>query len=200
MKQTSLADASYFFEDLFSKKHDNVIALPVQDIMSFETMENVLKSATGSKPLSIKKESLEEIIRAVAFFQIPKLEDVLSSYVTSNKGDIITLSNVLDLWTNSMKQGVTQLSLALEGHVLINFESLIYERDLDKLNVDQLKRLLASDDLMISTEMFVLRVIKLWVNYDYDNRKEYFDQLLPLMRYQRKVDVSMRWSGCMDIQ
>lgn len=163
--------------------------------MSFETMENVLKSATGSKPLSIKRESLEEIIRAVAFFQIPKLEVVLASYVTSNKGDIITLSNVLDLWTSSTKQGATQLSLALEQHVLINFESLIYERDLDKVSVDQLKRLLASDDLMITTEMFVLRAIKLWINYDSNNRKDYFDQLLPLMRYQKNVDVSIWCMG-----
>lgn len=167
--------------------------------MSFETMENVLKSATGSKPLSIKRESLEEIIRAVSFFQIPKLEVVLASYVTSNKGDIITLANVLDLWTSSFKQEATQLSLALEQHVLINFESLIYERDLDKLTVDQLERLLVSDDLMITTEMFVLLAIKLWINYDSDNRKDYFDQLLPLMRYQKNVDVSMRGSGYMDI-
>lgn len=50
--------------------------------------------------------------------------------------------------------------------------------------------MLGSDDLLISSEKVVVQAITVWNNYNYENRDNSLDELLPQIRFQRKVDVS----------
>lgn len=72
--------------------------------------------------------------------------------------------------------------------IAMGFKSVMFEKSVLELSFIDLEEILDSHALNIS-EKDVVRTIKMWINYKFDERKGHFPELIRCMRYDKDMEV-----------
>ena len=219
-KKSDLVAASKYFEAMFQSNFNestsNTITLG-GDVISFKVLE-MLVVFMESKALKPTESTIEQLFVAADYLQISSALRVLSDYLYSDLGTkklddirkatihmLLRLIDILHRYAksnnyvygtrtvtyynqNSRPQAIkctNEVNLYLAYH----FKTIMYDHGLLKLDIDAFEKILKSDFLRLSEEE-VVRIIKIWTNFDFVNRKEHFGMLIKCVRFDETMTVS----------
>lgn len=128
--------------------------------ISETTMQSILDYCYTS---SIKLDSfnVQDILSAASFLQIQELTRWCSDYLQCR----MDYTNCLGFLTAAYQNNLPQLIESTTSFCLANFERIMDEEEFLKLDEDLLSKLLASDNLEVSSEEKVIEAIQLWLKY-----------------------------------
>lgn len=204
------------FQSTFNESTSNTITLG-GDVISFKVLE-MLVVFMESKSLKPTEATIEQLIVASDYLQIGSALRVLSDYLYTDlgtkkmddirKGTVHMLLRLIDILTRHAKaSGYTHSTrtviyynnnarpqaIKCTNEVLLylayHFKTVMYDHGLLKLDIDTFEKILKSDFLRLSEEE-VVRIIKIWTNFDFNNRKQYYGSLIKCVRFDETMTVS----------
>lgn len=188
-------ESEYFkamFSGNFDKGHSDTFELDFKPLgITFEVLEIVTKLQLQSH--QVTKSTIEPLMLALDFLQLSQMMESLADVICN--GEVKTFlfpDNILDLWLLSRTNAIGYRSIreALETHIKEMFlGEIIHERSFLQLDSESLIMILQWDDLVLTTEKKVFTAIKMWINHEYEERKEHYGKLLYCLRFDPLVDV-----------
>lgn len=79
--------------------------------------------------------------------------------------------------------------MTLAIFIAASFQSIMFDKFILNMSFHEIDWILDLDMLNICEEE-VLKTIKMWINYDYDVRKQHFPDLIERMRYDPNIKVN----------
>lgn len=196
-------------------------------VLSFEILE-ILVVFMEARTLKPTEANIEQLFVAADYLQITSALRVLSDYLFSDLGSkkiddikrsvVYMLLRLIDILTRFIK--ATGYSLTMRTVVYYrnatrsapfkcpndallylahHFKTIMYNHDLLKLDYDLFEKILKSDYLRLAEEE-VVRMIKIWINHDYEERRKHFGALIRCVRFDENMTVRRRCRSSPDTE
>ena len=180
-----LAANSSFFLTMFTtdmlEKDKSSVSLR---IISAAAMESVLEFMyTGQ--VQVNRDNVFELLEASSFLFVEKVKKACCQFLESivDKENCFAILSIAHAFScNGLIQTVNQF-------VNRQFNELAKTESFLKLPKEEIIKFLSSDDIQIENEEQLLEIIIDWVNYDLEMRKDWFTQLLKLIRLPRIQEI-----------
>jgi len=173
------ASTDYFFKmftiDMQEKKSKIV---PIKSITA-RAMDEILKSIYTGK-VTFSRETLSEILYAAGLMQLPTVINAAVDYIQQT----ITITNCFWFQSLASEQPIQSIKEAVFNFFLKNIEEISALPDYLHFTFEELDEFLSSDDLMVEEEKVVFEILKKWIYYDVETRKQNFAQLFGHVRLQ----------------
>lgn len=226
-RKADLIAASKYFETMFQSNfkegHSETISLG-GDVLSFKVLE-MLVVFMESKSLKPTEATIEQLFVAADYLQIGSALRVLTDYLyvdlggkrldEMRRGSVHMLLRLIDILTRYAKSsgysyGIRTVTYYPSNsrpapikctneavlYIAYHFKTIMYDHGLLKLDYEVFEKILKSDFLRLSEEE-VVRIIKIWINHDYEQRKDHFGPLIKCVRFDEAMTVSERQSTCL---
>ena len=153
-------------------------------IISAAAMESLLEFMyTGQ--IQIHVDNVFELLEASSFLFVEKVKKACCQFLESivDKENCFAILSIAHAFScNGLIQTVIQ-------YVNRKFNELAKTENFLKLPKEEIIKFLSSDDIQIDKEEQLLEIIVDWVSYDMEMRKDWFSQLLKLIRLPHILEI-----------
>lgn len=222
-RKSELIAASTYFETLFHSSFNESTSDTITlggDVVSFQVLE-MLVVFMESQALRPTEATVEQLFVAADYLQISSALRVLCDYLYADlaakklddirKGTVHMLLRLLDILSrfarasgytygtrtvtyinNHARPQAIKCTNEANLYLAYHFKTVMYDHGLLKLDIDSFEKVLRSDFLRLSEEE-VVRIIKIWTNHAFDERRQHFGTLIKCVRFDEtmKVDFIM---------
>lgn len=180
-----LAANSSFFLAMFTadmlEKDKTSVSLR---IISAAAMESLLEFMyTGQ--IQIHVDNVFELLEASSFLFVEKVKKACCQFLES----IVDKENCFAIFSIAHAFSCNGLIQTVNQYVNQKFNEIAKTESFLKLPKEEIIKLLSSDDIQIDNEEQLLEIIIDWVSYDLEMRKEWFSQLLKLIRLPHILEI-----------
>ena len=179
-----LSDASTFFEKLLNSDmreyNEGVVRLEmVTEVCLRDTLEFIY---TGSLQISTE-DNAQELIAMADYLVLPKMKTFAGEVLVEK----LNSSNAFSTFSLAERYRCQELVAKTKDFILANFTAVAKSEAFLNLSNEEIKMWISSDELNVSAEEDVFRVILTWIDREKNERKKYFAELF---REVRLVHVS----------
>lgn len=217
-KADLIASSQYFetmFQSSFNESTSNTITLS-GDVVSFKILE-MLVVFMESKALKPTEATVEQLFVAADYLQISSALRVLCDYLYGDlgtrklddirKGAVHMLLRLIDILSrfakgsgytystrtvtyinNHSRPQAIKCTNEVNLYIAYHFKTVMYDHGLLKLDFETFEKILRSDFLRLSEEE-VVRIIKIWTNFDFETRRPHFGALIKCVRFDEAMTV-----------
>lgn len=213
------------FQSSFNESTSNTVTLS-GDVVSYKTLD-ILVVFMETKYLKPTENTIEQLFVAADYLQMNSALRVLCDYLYSDlgtkkldyipKGTVHMLLRLYDIlnrfakltgytystrtvtYVNSSTQRPQPIKCTNEVllYVAYHFRTIMYDHELLKLDVDTFEKVLKSDFLRLSEEE-VVRIIKIWINFEFQDRRKHFGTLIKCVRFDEAMTVDFIMEEVLD--
>lgn len=227
-RKSDLIAASQYFETMFQSSFSESISPTVTlsgDVVSFRILE-MLVVFMESKALKPTEATVEQLFVAADYLQINSALRALSDYLYADLGTrklddvrkatihmLLRLVDILGRFARSSGYTYgTRTVIYINNHarpqaikctnevnlyIAYHFKTVMYDHGLLKLDQETFEKILRSDFLRLSEEE-VVRIIKIWTNFDFENRRQHFGSLIKCVRFDETMTVDFIMEEVLD--
>lgn len=227
-KKSDLSASSKYFEAMFQSSFNESTSHTIclgGDVISFRILE-MLVVFMESKSLKPTEATIEQLIVAADYLQIGSALRFLSDYLYTDlgskkmddirKGAIHMLLRLIDIlcrhakasgythctrtvtyYNNNSRPQAIKCTNEVNLYLAYHFKTVMYDHGLLKLDIDTFEKILKSDFLRLSEEE-VVRIIKIWTNFDFENRKQHYGALIKCVRFDETMTVDFIMEEVLD--
>ena len=174
-----LSEASPFFERLLNsdmkESKEGVIRLEIlTDVGMREILEFIY---TGSVQISAEDKAIE-LIRMADYLVLSSLKTVAGKFL----GQYLNILNAISIYCLADIYGCEELLTNTTNFMFANFTAVTKTEGFLNLSGKEVKMLISSDQIVVSSEEDVFKAILTWIDHDNGNRKKYFAELFREVR------------------
>ncbi|XP_050422305.1 kelch-like protein diablo isoform X2 [Adelges cooleyi] len=177
-----LATASSVF---LSKFNDNVENGQKNNIFINAMESNILKSIVTCAytfKLDIEKDNIEKLLKAAEYLDFNHAKDLCYSYIKK----CLNVENCIHFMECAKPLSQKGLYTYCFLYFLNNFEKIVENESLLKclypMDFDDVLEIISNDNLVVKSEEKIFDFIVGWINYDLNNRNQYFPVLIKYLR------------------
>ena len=167
-----------YFHAMFSNElqetHQNVVTINDVDPDALEALVDYAYTAK----LEICVDNVESLLSSACLLQVDDVKDACCEFMKSQ----LHPSNCLGIRAFADAHGCDQLYEIANSYTKNNFKDISKNQEFFLLNADQLREILASDDLNVAKEEEVFYAMLSWVKFDEEKRKGLLGEVLPGVR------------------
>ena len=153
-------------------------------IISAAAMESLLEFMyTGQ--IQIHVGNVFELLEASSFLFVEKVKKACCQFLEC----IVDKENCFAILSTAHAFSCNSLIQAVNQYVNQKFNELAKTESFLKLPKEEIIKFLSSDDIQIDNEEQLLEIIINWVSYDLEMRKDWFPQLLKLIRLPHILEI-----------
>ncbi|XP_077977144.1 kelch-like protein 12 [Glandiceps talaboti] len=171
------ACSDYFcamFTNEMSEKQKSSIELQG---LNADTME-VLLDFVYTETVNVTVENVQELLPAACLLQLKGVKRACSEFLENQ----LDPTNCLGIKKFAETHTCADLLRAAETFSYKYFSEVVQQEEFMALSKDEMKNLIESDDVQVTTEEPVFEAVLNWVKHDEVNRKEYLPELLSFVR------------------
>ena len=176
-----LSEASPFFEKLLNsdmkESREGIVRL---EMFSESAMRNTLQFIYTGDVQILAEDNARDLVVSADYFFLPTLKPLAESALV----EMLNTSNCLSAYYFSQRYQCEQLLVKSEKYILANF-IVMYEMNREEvLNMSnkEMEMWLSSDDINVSAEEDVFKIIVAWIDHDRNKRQQYFVELFRHVR------------------
>ncbi|KAL5015190.1 hypothetical protein ScPMuIL_009460 [Solemya velum] len=173
-----LAACSDYFSAMFinemSERDQSVIELHE---ISASVME-VLLDFVYTETVNVSVENVQELLPAACLLQLTGVKQACCTFLEKQ----LDSSNCLGIKIFAERHSCGALCQASESYSLKNFEEIVKQEEFKSLPIEEVERLIKSDDLQVNNEEPVFEAVVNWVQHDDQVRREWLSRLLQFVR------------------
>ena len=174
-----LSEASPFFEKLFNsdmkESNEGVVRLEMPTELG---MKDILEFIyTGSVHVSDANIAQELIVMA-DYLDLPHLKTLAERFLLDN----LNVSNVISTCFIAEKCRSEELISESKSFILTSFNNVAKMEEFLNLSNEEVKIWISSDEINVSSEEDVFRIILNWIDHEKSERKKYFAELFREVR------------------
>ncbi|NXB10297.1 KLHL1 protein, partial [Cnemophilus loriae] len=128
--------------------------------------------------LELKEDTIENLLAAACLLQLPQVVEVCCHFLMK----LLHPSNCLGIRAFADAQGCTELMKVAHNYTMENIMEVIRNQEFLLLPVEELHKLLASDDVNVPDEETIFHALMMWVKYDMQRRCNDLSMLLAYIR------------------
>ncbi|ESO99289.1 hypothetical protein LOTGIDRAFT_113379 [Lottia gigantea] len=173
-----LAACSDYFCAMFTnkmKERDKSI-IELHDI-SAPVLE-VLLDFVYTETVNVSVENVQELLPAACLLQLTGVKEACCTFLEKQ----LDSSNCLGIKIFSESHSCDSLCQAAESYSLRHFEDVVTQDEFKSLSIDELERLISSDELQVNSEEPVFEAVITWVKFNEVERVPYLSNLLQFVR------------------
>ena len=202
-----LADASTFFQKLLSsdmkESNEGVIRLEmITEVYITDILEFIY---TGGVEITAEDNARDLIVLA-DYLVLPHLKTIAGNTVAEN----LNVSNCVSTYHFAENYRCEKLLSDARNYILSNFATVAETEEFLNLSSNKVKTCISSDEINVSAEEDVFKIILTWIDHEKNERKEHFAELfreVRLVYISRDFlhndivtnDLVNRNEGCMDL-
>ena len=169
-----LSEASPFFEKLLNsdmkESNEGVIRL---ETLTELGMRDVLEFIyTGSVQIWAEVNA-QELIAVADYLVLPRLKALAESVLVKN----LNCSNSISTYYFGERYQCEELSSVCKNFILANFTIVATTEEFFNLSSREVKMWISNDEINVSAEEDVFKIVLMWVSRDRSERKKYFAEL-----------------------
>ncbi|KAK6176720.1 hypothetical protein SNE40_014964 [Patella caerulea] len=145
--------------------------------ISASVME-VLLDFVYTETVDVSVENVQELLPAACLLQLTGVKQACCSFLEKQ----LDSSNCLGIKIFSESHSCNSLWQAAEYYSLRHFQEVISQDEFKTLPLEELERLISSDELQVNSEEPVFEAVLNWVKYEMVERQQYLAQLLQYVR------------------
>ena len=176
-----LSEASPFFQKLLNsdmkESREGIVRL---EMFSESAMRNTLQFIYTGDVQILAEENARDLVVSADYFFLPTLKSLAEAALV----EMLTTSNCLSAYYFSQRYQCEQLLAKSEKYILANFIT-VYETNREEvlnLSNKELEMWLSSDEINVSAEEDVFKIILAWIDHDRNKRQKYFVELFRHVR------------------
>ena len=176
-----LSEASSFFEKLLNsdmkESREGVVRL---EMFSESAMRNTLQFVYTGDVQILAEDNARDLVVSADYFFLPYLKRLAEAAL----GGMLTNSNCISVNNFSQKYHCEELFAKTEKYIFANFTA-VYETNREEvLNMSskEMEMWLSSDEINVSAEEDVFKIILAWIDHDRNKRQKYFAELFGHVR------------------
>lgn len=128
--------------------------------------------------IELREETVETLLGTACLLQLREVVDACCAFLKKQ----LHPSNCIGICLFADTQGCISLKNAAHAYTTEHFMEVIRNQEFLLLPVDEVAKLLASDDLNVPSEENIFHALMAWVNQDVANRKKGISRLLSLVK------------------
>ncbi|XP_077296562.1 kelch-like protein 12 [Arctopsyche grandis] len=171
-----LVTNSDYFESRINNITSEIILEDCQDILSETVKKAIDFFYLGDVDLELHQ--VRNLLKFAKMIQARELE----KYCLNHLEKIIDNNNFLFITEIANEHGSMRLLEHTKKYVLYNYLELIQNEEFLNISSCQLGELLMSDDLKVTSEEKAFEGLKIWIQSDFESRKEHLNTLLKYIR------------------
>ena len=176
-----LSEASPFFEKLLNsdmkESREGIVRL---EMFSESAMSNTLQFIYTGDVQILAEDNARDLVVSADYFFLPTLKPLAEAALV----EMLNTSNCLSAYYFSQRYQCEKLLAKSEKYILANF-IVVYETNReDVLNMSnkEMEMWLSSDEMNVSAEEDVFKIILAWIDHDRNKRQKYFVELFRHVR------------------
>ena len=174
-----LSKASSFFERILysdlKESREGVIRL---EVLNEEIMEDILEFIYSGSVSVCSMERAEDLIAAADYLFLQNLKIVAGRFLEES----LTTSNHNTVYEFAKRYRCFELMNNINKFIHLNFVSVANEEHFLNLPSHEVEQLISSDDIHVTAEDDVFKIILKWINHDINERKKNFQDLFRHVR------------------
>ena len=202
-----LSEASTFFEKLFSsdmkESNEGVIRLEmITEVSLTDILEFIY---TGSVEITAEDNARDLIVLA-DYLVLPHLKNIAGNTVAEK----LNVSSCVSTYHFAETYRCEKPLSDARNYILLNFVTVAETEDFLNLSSNEVKMWVSSDEINVSAEEDVFKIILKWIDHEKNERKEHFAELFREVRLVHiscdflrsdivTNDLVNRNEGCMDL-
>ena len=176
-----LSEASPFFEKLLNsdmkESREGIVCL---EMFSESAMRNTLQFIYTGDVQILAEDNARDLVVSADYFFLPTLKPLAEAALV----EMLNTSNCLSAYYFSQRYQCERLLAKSEKYILANFIA-VYEMNREEvLNMSnkEMEMWLSSDEINVSAEEDVFKIILAWIDHDRNKRQQYFVELFRHVR------------------
>ena len=176
-----LSEASPFFEKLLNidmkESREGIVRL---EMFTESAMRNTLQFIYTGDVQILAEDNARELVVSADYFFLPNLKPLAEGALVK----MLNTSNCISLYYFSQSFQCKELLAKTEKCILANFTAL-YETNREEvlsMSSKEMEMWLSSDDINVSAEEEVFKIILAWIDHDKNKRRKYFVELFGHVR------------------
>ena len=174
-----LADASTFFEKLLSsdmkESNEGVIRLEmITEVYITDILEFIY---TGGVEITAE-ENARDLIVLADYLVLPHLKTIAGNTVAEK----LNVSNCVSTYHFAENYHCEKLISDARNYILSNFATVAETEEFLNLSSNKVKMCISSDEINVSAEEDVFKIILTWIDHEKNQRKEHFAELFREVR------------------
>ena len=179
--QQVLSESSPFFEKLLNsgmkESREGIVRL---EMFSESAMRNTLQFIYTGDVQILAEDNARDLVVSADYFFLPNLKTVAEGALVK----MLNTSNCISGYYFSQRFQCKELLAKSEKYILANFTA-VYETNREEvLNMSskEMEMWLSSDEINVSAEEDVFKIILAWIDHDRNKRQKYFAELFGHVR------------------
>ena len=181
-----LSEASAFFEKLLNsdmvESREGIVRL---EMFSESAMRNTLQFIYTGDVQILAEDNAKDLLVSADYFFLPNLKTLAEAAL----GEMLNTSNCISVYYFSQRYRCEELLAKSVNYIFANF-TVVYETNREvvlDMSSKEMEMGLSSDEINVSAEEDVFKIILAWIDHDRNKRQKYFAELF---RHVRLVFVS----------
>jgi len=176
-----LSEASPFFEKLLNspmkESREGIVRL---EMFSESAMRDTLQFIYTGDVQILAEENAKDLVVSADYFLLPSLKPLAERALVG----MLNTSNCISVYYLCQTYQCQELLAKTKKYILANFTSLYETNREEVLNMSskEMEMWLSSDDINVSAEEDVYKIILAWINHDRNKRQKYFAELFHHVR------------------
>ena len=176
-----LSEASPFFEKLLNsdmkESREGIVRL---EMFSESAMRNTLQFIYAGDVQILAEDNARDLVVSADYFFLPNLKTLAEAAL----GEMLNTSNCISVYYFSQRYHCQELLAKTEEYILTNFIAMYETNREEVLNMSskEMEKWLSSDEINVSAEDDVFKIILAWIDRDRNKRQKYFAELFRHVR------------------
>ena len=176
-----LSEASPFFEKLLNsdmkESREGIVRL---EMFSESAMRNTLQFIYTSDVQILAEDNARDLVVSADYFFLPNLKTLAEAAMIQ----MLTVSNCVSVYYFSQRYQCEELLAKSVNYIFANFTA-VYETNREvviNMSSKEMEMGLSSDEINVSAEEDVFKIILTWIDHDRNKRQKYFAELFRHVR------------------
>ena len=178
-----LSQASPFFEKLLNgdmrESKEGVVRL---EMVTERGLKDILEFIYSGSVQTSTEEKTQELIAMADYFLLPELKAFAERIFVQNLTQKMNVSNGISTYHFAEIYRCRELLSAAKYFILSNFTSVAKTEEFLNMSSKEVEVWISSDEINVSAEEDVFKIILAWIGHDRVERKKCFSQLLRHVR------------------
>ena len=180
VSRNEIAAASDFFSTLLnSDMRENKEGTVRLEHITEACMRDVLEFIRSGSVEITTPENAKELIEAAEYLLLDSLKTSSEKYLVQ---ETLTSSNCMSIYYFAEQYRCQELTMKTRQFILSNFAAVSESQDFLSLDNQQVVEWICSDDVAVSTEDVIFKVIVRWIQHSKSERKGKFEELFRYVR------------------
>ena len=141
-------------------------------------MEDILEFIYSGSVHVCSMERAEDLITAADYLLLSNLKVIAGRFLAQN----LSMSNYISIYDFADRYQYKELMPNIKEFIRSNLIEVANEEHFLNLPCHEVERLISSDDIHVSAEDDVFKIILKWINHDKNERKKHFQELFQHVR------------------